>query len=905
MNQTKTHRLYQWIGDHAKAVVFGALIVALTLGIVGPLVADTNDANFDPSGEVYDTMYEVRDTLVGDSPVRTQTWLVEASDPDGNVLTQAALAEWLGLTTDVRNSEKYAAHLVDQYDPDTGTTVPGIMSIADVANAYLGGQLGSASSEQTAQALDEALAQGSPMADMRFTLSEKATVDAAGWSSPAFLTTVVYDSSGFETVAEEEQWLRDMQADLRDGAVLTSSIGITIDPELVFGEAGAQAAPFIFLAVALIILLVSVVHRSYWSAVVVGSGLAATSLAAYGTSALLGLKMGSVLLAFIVPIAMISFGVDFYIHGVGRVREVQVESGLDGRRAYPFGMTAVFTALLLAVMSSVAAFMANAASGTEAIIQFGIGSAISLIWAYILLGQISPRATVGVEEYLGADPVKRWSKVPYALGMLVTAVAGGLAVALAAVMPTAGVVALVAFVLVFVLVPIGITRRRNRRAIVNDKQLVEGHTGAAHGLRPAGSIVEFLARWRYVTIPVVIVVAVLGFMRATTVGSGFDIEDMLSSDTDFAQSIVRITDHFPSSGEGSSFIYVTGDLTDPANLAALDDIAPTLDASDAGFGRRTQGELIVGLHAADVVRMVMASPAAVEIEASGPSLADADGNGLPDSKAGVAAVLRHALTYGVQTPEGAVAIPVADVPTIVTEHDSGYATAVVIQVGSWTDGAVIEPVEAELVGAAEAYESATTDTRARVSGEVIASYHGMNAFTRSMIVSLPLALGLALLIASVMLRSVKFALVSVLPIGLVVIGVYAFMATFGYTVNVVTATIAAVAVGVGIDFSTHFTARYREEHTTTGDRLEAARRAGVGTGGALTISALTSVMGFLVMALAPTPMFATFGILTAVMVVLSLLVAVLVLPSILVLVTPSRTSVLDVEADVVVEPVPA
>ena len=78
----------------------------------------------------------------------------------------------------------------------------------------------------------------------------------------------------------------------------------------------------------------------------VAAGLAASTLAAYGTSALVGLKMGSLLLAFIVPIAMISFGVDFYIHAVGRVREAEVDDGLSPKRAYPAGMAAVFTSLL-------------------------------------------------------------------------------------------------------------------------------------------------------------------------------------------------------------------------------------------------------------------------------------------------------------------------------------------------------------------------------------------------------------------------------------------------------------------------------------------------------------------------------------------------------------------------------
>ena len=70
-------------------------------------------------------------------------------------------------------------------------------------------------------------------------------------------------------------------------------------------------------------------------------------------------------------------------------------------------------------------------------------------------------------------------------------------------------------------------------------------------------------------------------------------------------------------------------------------------------------------------------------------------------------------------------------------------------------------------------------------------------------------------------------------------------------------------------------------------RFPALRRAGEGTGGALAISALTSMTGFLGMAVSPMPMFQTFGVLTAVMILFALLVSLLVLPSLLVVVTPS------------------
>jgi uncharacterized membrane protein YdfJ with MMPL/SSD domain len=57
----------------------------------------------------------------------------------------------------------------------------------------------------------------------------------------------------------------------------------------------------------------------------------------------------------------------------------------------------------------------------------------------------------------------------------------------------------------------------------------------------------------------------------------------------------------------------------------------------------------------------------------------------------------------------------------------------------------------------------------------------------------------------------------------------------------------------------------------------------------LAVSALSSIIGFSVMAMAPMPIFVTFGTLTAVMIFFSLLVALLVLPSVLLVVTRSRT----------------
>ena len=56
--------------------------------------------------------------------------------------------------------------------------------------------------------------------------------------------------------------------------------------------------------------------------------------------------------------------------------------------------------------------------------------------------------------------------------------------------------------------------------------------GVGHGLRSAGYVVHFLARWRVVTIPVVVVLAIVGVVGALQVKSEFSFSDFLASDSD-------------------------------------------------------------------------------------------------------------------------------------------------------------------------------------------------------------------------------------------------------------------------------------------------------------------------------------------------------------------------------------
>ncbi|MDH3398442.1 MAG: MMPL family transporter, partial [Acidimicrobiia bacterium] len=153
---------------------------------------------------------------------------------------------------------------------------------------------------------------------------------------------------------------------------------------------------------------------------------------------------------------------------------------------------------------------------------------------------------------------------------------------------------------------------------------------------------------------------------------------------------------------------------------------------------------------------------------------------------------------------------------------------------------------------------------------------------------LPISVILCLVLAVLFMRSLRYAVVSIIPILLVVAWLYAFMYFAGFGVNVATATIGAISIGIGIDFAIHFTMRYRQEMEVHATRVDALDAAGTGTGGALAGSAASSIVGFAILALAPMPMFASYGLLTAVMIAMALAASLLVLPSLLMVVTRDR-----------------
>jgi predicted RND superfamily exporter protein len=905
---SKVRPIFSWINHHIGVLSIVLVVLAVVGGVVGSLIADTDEPNFSPSGEIYETEARAEEVFESTSSIRDAAFIVD--DANGqDVLTQAALLEVLENSADVRNDPDNAAHLASVFDQDLGVEIDGVFSLADAVDAALSGGLVGATDADVKIALADILADDSPIGGLRFTLADSATAEEGEiggntvtiWRSPAFLASVRYDFDSFEggeivdgydSVRETnaQTWLRTVQTTLRGDQQDIRVIGIAIDGDLTAEEQLTSGAPYIFLAVAIIVLLVGALLRSYFAAVVVATGL---SIMLLFYNALLGLastNMGSALVVFILPITLIAFGVDYFIHGMGRVREAQVD-GEPRSHAYTVGMVAVFGALTLAAATSVAAFLSNAASGIEAIIEFGFAAAVGLTMAYLILGWVSPKVLLAVEERVGPNPADRGLMIGYKLGFLVVALIAGVVVSMTAMMPQMGAVALVVFLGLFLLLPMWLTKRRNARVAAKGRPTTEVIKGAGHGFKAAGTAVHFLARWRVFTLPAVAVLAVLGLYGASQVETAFEFSDFFSPRTDFIQSIERVETHYGSATGGTAYIYVEGDLTDPGTVEAMEAAIVRLDQSDAEFARDLDGELVVSPNAASLVRTTMIVPgAAGNVESvSGVVIVDA-GNGLPDSPDGIGAIYTTSRAEGVVAGDGVTIVRSDHVETFLFEDGDIQATRLQVAITTFTDDAIILEARGVLEDSAAQLEAdmGSAAQTVSVSGDIITQQDTLEAFTNSMVISLPIAIVLTILIVGFSLRSVRYSIVTVVPILLVVAWVFGYMWLRGITINVITATIAAIAVGVGIDFSTHFTVRFREEFKNEPSRFPALRRAGEGTGGAILLSAITSIIGFGIMATAPTPIFSSFGELMAVMILIAVVVALLVLPSLLIVVTPGR-----------------
>ena len=169
-----------------------------------------------------------------------------------------------------------------------------------------------------------------------------------------------------------------------------------------------------------------------------------------------------------------------------------------------------------------------------------------------------------------------------------------------------------------------------------------------------------------------------------------------------------------------------------------------------------------------------------------------------------------------------------------------------------------------------------------LAGDMVKIDKVLSGLTSSQVQSTAISLFVSFMVLMLLTRRFTPALVVIAPVGVAAFWVVGSMAALGLHWNVLTVMVTALTIGIGIDYSIHVWRRYEEElNTNGGNAWEAVGEMHSTTGLALLMSAGTTVCGFLVLLLSPMPVVREFGLITALTVFYSLVLSLVVLPVLL------------------------
>ena len=379
--------------------------------------------------------------------------------------------------------------------------------------------------------------------------------------------------------------------------------------------------------------------------------------------------------------------------------------------------------------------------------------------------------------------------------------------------------------------------------------------------RLTGASAAIPRRAPWVAVGVAGVVLLAGLLTATNLRSGFSFLDFVPQGASVRAAAAELQDRFDGGLGETTSVLVEGDLREPtvwnAGLdatAAAGSMAPVVAVDGRPLVESAQ-ELVTSLAAAsspDYLPVISDAVAAAGLDASLRASADTDLTGLLEA---VSAAVPERLA-AVFTPEAARY-------TFTTQAGTDGALRLAGELES-AFGAGAIATSQEIIDAAVVESTSITQVQ-------------------SLVLALLGAAALLMLNYFVSDRRPLLGLLTIAPVGGVVILLYAFMVLVGIEFGPVTATLAAVVVGIGVDYTIHVTHRF-QEFRRDGLDIDAAITATLGTtGSALLASAVTTSLGFAVLTQSSLIPFQQLGWLTLVAITGSALVSVLLLPSMLVI----------------------
>ncbi|MGB2106349.1 MAG: efflux RND transporter permease subunit [Porticoccaceae bacterium] len=174
----------------------------------------------------------------------------------------------------------------------------------------------------------------------------------------------------------------------------------------------------------------------------------------------------------------------------------------------------------------------------------------------------------------------------------------------------------------------------------------------------------------------------------------------------------------------------------------------------------------------------------------------------------------------------------------------------------------------------------------RFTGLLVLYNNMLQSLFKSQIMTLGAVFVGIMLMFLILFRSVKLSLIAIIPNFLAAGTVLGGMGIFKIPLDMMTITIAAITVGIGVDHSIHYITRFKREFAIDSNYIASMHRAHNSIGQALFYTAITIIIGFSILSLSNFIPSIYFGLLTGLAMIAALLGSMTLLPKLILLIKP-------------------
>ena len=245
--------------------------------------------------------------------------------------------------------------------------------------------------------------------------------------------------------------------------------------------------------------------------------------------------------------------------------------------------------------------------------------------------------------------------------------------------------------------------------------------------------------------------------------------------------------------------------------------------------------------------------------------------------------------YGKETQEELQRLIANYLVLLAGDDDSGYSndplepTAIKTMIQLRTTGSKDSK---PIINMVKDYLAVNLPKNARVilGGGIIYEIAVTDLIFNSQLISIFVSILMVFLIVAFSNKSFIAGVIGAVPLTLAILGNFAVMGFLGIKLNLGTALISSLAVGIGIDYTIHFIEFFKNEYQS--GRADFLKQTFIGCGKAIIINALSVGAGFGVLAFSQFKIIAELGLLIALSMVITAFVSLTVIPALLMVIKP-------------------